>query len=237
MRFFDTFDRDKLLRHVLPRLERALIAWQRGMATDENALMNQITSEFNQERSRKCDIGINGTYYVESELAELHRKGDNQKDRHGSDLALTVTAPDFKKTAFFQFKISSNGVARIEKGQITDAKVVKEVYERAFLFSVDRSNGLIRLESLDKLDVAFGREATKGFSIAKWKGLAQWLVDWLRCVEGKPTRADDPKPVEGLLKRFSLEPRRIAPFTKWELPPEYLPSRAWLDMSIEPKEK
>jgi hypothetical protein len=232
MRFFDAIDQDKLLRQVLPRLSAALESWQRGMAADETALMNQITSEFNSTRARRCDIGRGQVMHVSSELFELHRKGGKQVDRYGSDLALTVTTSGFTKTAFFQFKISKDGTARVERSQIEDAKVVDSVYDRAFVFTVDRDSRLIRLQSIDKLAGEFGTQDSMGFDIDKWENFSEWLLNWLRCRRGKATLDGDAQKIEELLRRFSIASRIERLPSGWELPSEYLPAQSWLETSI-----
>jgi hypothetical protein len=90
--FFQYFDKDKLLRQVLPLISDALDAWQRGMSANEEALMNQITSALNTRRARRCDVGLNGPYLLRTALFDLHRHGPSQTDRYGSDLAVTVTS-------------------------------------------------------------------------------------------------------------------------------------------------
>lgn len=236
MAFFNTFDEDKLLRQVLPRLYRALDDWLQGMAADETALMNQITSEFNPRRSRTCDIGKCGVYSVSSELFELHRRGVDQIDEYGSDVALTIEAPDFTKTAFFQFKISKNDTAQVEAKQVEAAKRMREVFERAFVFTVDRVSGRIRLTPVSDIAGDFGDQKTKGFDINDWEAFSEWLLNWFRCKRGKSTNPDEQRTIEDLLRRFSIARPRRRLDTGWELPDKYLPARSWLETSIKPKE-
>jgi len=236
MKFFDSIDQDKLLKHVLQRLLTALESWQRGMAADETALMNQITSEFNSARARRCDIGRGEVMHVSSELLELHRKGVRQVDRYGSDLALTVTTSGFTKTAFFQFKIAKDGIARVEKSQISDAKAVGSVYGRGFVFVVDRDSGLIRLESLEKIASGFNGKNSIGFDIDKWENFSEWLLSWLRCKRGMATLDGDALKIEELLRRFTIATRIERLPGGWELPSEYLPAKSWLETTIKPTE-
>ena len=81
MNFFQHFDEDKLLRHLLPLILNALNDWGRGMNADEGALMNQITSALNTNRARRCEVGLTGSYLLQTELFDLHRRGPNQTDR------------------------------------------------------------------------------------------------------------------------------------------------------------
>ena len=232
MRFFESIDQDKLLKQVMPRLLDALKSWQRGMASDETALMNQITSKFNSDCARRCDIGHGQIMHVSSELFELHRKGVKQVDRYGSDLGLTVTTQGFTKTAFFQFKIAKSGIARVERQQIEDAKAVGAVSERAFVFAVDSDTGLIRLQSVDKLAAMFDSQASVGFRLAEWENFSEWLLNWLRCKCGKATLNEDSQKIEDLLRRFSIVSRIEESSMDWELPPAYLPSHSWLETTI-----
>lgn len=230
--FFDTFDEDKLLSQVVPRVKHAMDSWRNGMASDETALMNQLTSEFNKKRARKCDIGKAGVYTVSSELFELHRRGLKQVDEYGSDFALTINGPDFIKTAFFQFKISKNNEAKVEAKQIQDAKIITEVFDRSFVFAVDCESGMIRLTPITEIASDFGNQKTKAFDINDWESFSEWLLNWFRCKRGKRTEFDERRKIEDLLRRFSIVTRRPRPLDDWELPKEYLPSKAWLETSI-----
>ena len=234
MNFFDTIDEDKLLNSVLPRLTKSLKAWQLGMAADETALMNQITSTFNYQRARRCEIGIDKTMYVTSELYELHRRGLAQIDRYGSDLALTVEAPGFTKTAFFQFKIAKKDIVRVEKKQIEDAKTVQAVYERGFVFAVDVDSGLMRIESIDKLAPRFSSHQSIGDDIRDWESFSDWLRSWLQCQAGKPTSTQDIPLLETLLTKFSIARKRAGHETKWEVPSGFVPAKARLKTKIAP---
>jgi|GEM_PF-2903120 len=236
MSFFDRFDEDKLLSQVLPRLNYALESWLNGMAADEVSLMNQITSEFNSKRARTCDIGISESYSVSSELFELHRRGTNQVDKFGADLAFTIETPDFTKTAFFQFKIAKNNIARVETKQIDDAKIISEVYERSFVFTVDRNSGKIRITPVSDIAEEFVNLGSKGLDIDKWEAFSEWLLNWLRCKRGKLSDNNDRKKIENLLDNCSISSRRDRFGSYWELPEKYLPAKSWLDTSIKLKE-
>lgn len=204
------------------------------MAADETALMNRITSEFNSERVRKCDIGRSDAIHVSSELFELHRRGVKQVDRYGSDLALTVTSSGFIKTAFFQFKIAKDGVARIEQKQIADAMAVKSVYERGFVFMVDPASKLIRLQPLEKLESQFQGQHSIGFDIDGGESFSEWLLNWFRCKRGKASSADDHLNIEDLLRGFSIASRIARLPKEWELPSEFLPAKSWLETKMHP---
>lgn len=235
--FFDTFDEDKLLQQVLPRVFKALESWKRGMAADETALMNQVTSVFNTEKARNCEIGLNEEFHVKTDLYELHRRGDNQKDRYGSDLGITISSasnPAFTKTAFVQFKISKDGTARIENSQIADAKVLQEVYDRAFVIAVDPNRKVLRTKAVNEISTTASQQTT-GCSLDDWEGFAEWLVNWLRCKRGVESDDSQMRSIERLLQDLSITDSELDLRGEWDLPPEYLPTKSWLRATFKPK--
>lgn len=237
MSFFQHFDEDKLLRHLLPILFDALTNWQSGMNADEGSLMNQITSALNARRARRCDVGLAGPFLLQTEMFDLHRRGPNQTDRFGSDLAVKVTAatsPAFVKTAFFQFKIADGKRVRIEAHQLTDAAEYPPVCERSFCLAVDPTNRTVRVESTAVLKSGF---PTKGEShavaIAKWQHFTHWVLAWLRCAVGPWSSATDQRSIEQLLRMYAItEPQAFA--RNWDIRPDYYPAKAWLSATFKP---
>jgi hypothetical protein len=224
MSFFVLFDEDKLLQHLLPRIYVALVAWQRGMNADEGSLMNQITSSLNSRRARRCDIGLSGSFSLETQFCELHRQGPNQTDLYGSDLAVTVTAPaspTFVKTALLQFKVGERNRVKLEQRQIKDATINKAILDRSFCLAVDQKNKTIRVAPLSSLTSAFSPgNATATLTTELWTRFSEWVLAWLRCSVGpisQPSAADS---IEKLLENYTIkEPELLA--REWDLPPNF----------------
>jgi hypothetical protein len=238
MSFFQYFDEDKLLRHLLPPIFDALNAWRRGMNADEGALMNQITSALNTRRARRCEVGLAGSFLLHTELFELHRRGQNQTDRFGSDLAVTVTAlttASFVKTAFFQFKIVNGNHVKIEAHQLADAVTCPPVFDRSFCIAVDPTNHTIRVGAATVLKSGFPPEAdSKSVATAGWQPFTEWIVAWLRCTVGPWSSPIDQRSVEQLLRRYALaDPESFA--SNWEIRPSYFPAKAWLSATFKPE--
>lgn len=238
MSFFLHFDEDKLLRHLLPPIFDALNAWRRGMNADEGALMNQITSALNTRRARRCEVGLAGSYLLQTELFQLHRRGPKQTDRFGSDLAVTMTSltsPAFVKTAFFQFKIAEDKGAKIEARQLDDAAVYCPVFDRSFCIAVDPTNHTIRVEAVAALKSGFPpRSDSQTVATAKWQPFTEWVLAWLRCTIGPWSSPTDQKSIERLLGRYAVaDPETFA--NHWDIWPDYYPAKAWLSATFRPE--
>lgn len=237
MSFFQHFDEDKLLRHLLPPIFDALDSWQGGMNADEGSLMNQITSALNTRRARRCEVGLSGPFRLQTELFELHRRGPNQTDQFGSDLAVTVTArtnPAFVKTAFFQFKIANSAQVRIETHQLADSAKYQPVFERSFCIAVDPANHTVRVESAATVKSNFrSKVGSQSVATGKWQPFSEWILAWLRCAVGPWSSPIDQRSIEQLLRRYALrDPESFA--SDWDLGPNYYPARAWLSATFEP---
>jgi hypothetical protein len=226
----DTFDADKLLEHVLPRIRNALENWQRGMAADEPSLMNQITSQFSTRRSRTCDVGKLGKLSIETNIYELHRKGPQSKDKFGSDLAITISTEGAQKTCFIQFKCAESDKVKLEHNQLRDASI-HHVDGRAFVLCVNRKNETIRLQLTNKLLESFpsGQDSST-FNTDTWMSFHKWLIDWLSCDVGLPSDTSSGPTIERMLRSFFINTTEN-PFRMWQFPEEYAPSRAWLSVS------
>lgn len=238
MSFFQHFDEDKMLRHLLPPILDALNAWQRGMNADEGSLMNQVTSVLNTPRARRCEIGLTDSYLLQTELFQLHRRGPNQTDKFGSDLAVTVnalTSPSFVKSAFFQFKIAEHGRATIEARQIADAEIHCAVFDRSFCLAVDPTNRTIRVEALAGLKSRFPTDADSQTVVTdKWQPFTEWVLGWLRCKIGPWSQPTDLVSIEQLLRQYTLREPEVLP-ARWEVEPNYYPAKSWLSATFRPR--
>jgi len=231
MNFFQHFDEHKLLQRLMPLLNRALSLWKRGMNADEGSLMNHISGALNTQRARRCNIGIEGSYLLRTNLYELHRQGPKQTDRYGSDLAVTVTSdtsPPFVKTAFFQFKIATRNQVRIEAHQLHEAAVYPDVFERSFCLAVDRRNRTIRVETISQIKANFPDDSTTHtVATDNWLPVDPWVIGWLSCKIGPWSSATKARSIEELLESYAFsDAESVAPI--WDLPRNYFPAREWL---------
>ena len=238
MSFFQHFYEDKFLRHLLPPVFDALNTWQRGMNADEGALMNQVTAALNTPRARRCEIGLADSYLLQTKLFQLHRRGPNQTDKFGSDLAVTVnalTSPSFVKSAFLQFKVAEHGRATIEARQIADAEIHGPVFDRSFCLAVDPTNRTIRVEAVSSLKSRFrANVASQTVVTDKWQPFTEWVLSWLRCKIGQWSSPTDQASIEQLLGQYALREPESLP-ARWEVEPNYYPAKSWLSATFRPQ--
>ncbi len=234
MSLLNHVDFDKVLDIAIYDIRSAITGWLSGQPRDEVALMNRLTEKMGRRR-RGCDVGIEHKVVMICKTSILHRKGVNQVDRFGSDVALSVSlnGTDILKTALFQLKRSSELNLSLEKRQLDDACIDRRTENRSFIFAVDDVRHCIRINSIEPLRSEFNpTQETKTFNSRDWDGLSQWIYNWLSCNIGDPSDPSDQNSVESLLNSFSVEPDQVT----WgyqaehELPDDFLPARSWLHM-------
>lgn len=142
-RFFQIFNHSRVTCYATTQLTNAIQSWLNGFPCDESALMNRVSEGFNEKR-RTCDCAKGSEkYQLRSDLFGLHRQGLISTDEFGSDLAITLYAAGFRKTAVFQFKITSrNSRVVMERRQLDDPHTYTEIGKRAFAFCLDRTTNL-----------------------------------------------------------------------------------------------
>jgi len=222
---------------VLQDVAQAIKDWAAGQPRSEEAFMNQITGRLN--RRRRCDVGLTGPVRIRSQLALLHRKGDKQTDKYGSDLAVTIYIDDvaYVKTALFQIKRSNTYQTSIERDQLEDAMSDSRTSPRAFVLAIDDVRMGIRLQQCGKLLRQFEeKQQTKQFDATDWFSLTQFIFDWFSCDLGPMSDPKDPNSLESLLDAF-----RIPEEEEWKSPwatepvddadlPDTVPAHTWLSL-------
>jgi hypothetical protein len=205
MAISDSIDLDKVVYQTLHDVMAALRGWLSGQPRNEVAFMNHVTGALDRDR-RQCDVGVRTAMRVESDVYLLHRKGKNQVDRYGADLAVTIRIPrlSFVKTAFFQLKRSTDYSVAIERRQLDDASIDPRVGARSFVFAVDEARQGFRIKGISDLLGLYSNEATKKFDASGWSGLTEFLWGWLSCNVGPISKPDDPNSVEQSLDRFRV---------------------------------
>lgn len=230
---------DRLVAALVSEMQAVATSWAQGSPTDEIALLNRITEALNRKH-RKCDVGVNTPIEMTSELFTLHRQGDNQTDKYGADFAVTVDIPTskFKKTALFQLKKSKKYKATLESSQLKDGVIEPQVGKRSFVLAVDEERLGWRVKSVSECLESFSDgTATKQFDTNTWDFLTEWLLKWLKCEVGLPSLQDDKVQVEKMLSLYKIITRSVGyDFNRENFPKDYVPARAWLYLSFEPKE-
>lgn len=217
---------DLIIARLLGMISGAVDGWRRGFPRDETALLNRVTEQLLY--GNRCDVGTIAPCLVRTEIYALHRMHRGRADKFGSDLAVTIEAPEagFKKTAFFQFKIAGRCRAVLTRRQLKEARRIKVIRERAFVFAVDESSDCFRIRGnlpcLREIPHAHEQET---FDILTWTPLSEWVIAWFKCQEGKLTVSSDPCPPEKYLEGYRLG--------NWEKtvherkPDDFLPARVW----------
>jgi hypothetical protein len=194
---------DRVLEALLDDMAKATDGWANGSPLDEMALMNRITEKLTRKR-RRCDVGAEFPVELHAEFFDLHRRGEAQVDKFGSDLAVTVQIPSdgFVKTAFFQLKVSRDYQATLNINQLDQAAVIR-VAERSFVLAVDAKRFGYRVKSLGECrsEIPTGH-ATKQFDTSEWEFLVQWILAWFQCERGPASEPNDPHGPETLLENY-----------------------------------
>lgn len=240
MTFPVSLDPDKVITAALSAMDRAIDGWLEGGLTTEEPLMSRLIEQITQ-RHRRCDVGRVDPVTMHGQVALLHRRGKQQRDLHGSDLALTIDVPaeGFRKTALFQLKVCEEYDLRLEKQQLLDTRVDPRVAERAFVLAVDRTHKVSRFDTTKNQIESLGQAASIGVDCSKWDGLAQWLPKWLACQVGAPsdTKALDSieKALQPLVVRVEAPRGKVIP-VPWAgepsrgLPDNFVTPAAWLQL-------
>lgn len=177
--------------HFLRKLAAAHRQFGRGLLLNEEPLMSHVCAQTHRIERRSV-FGF--PIQVNSQAAVLHRKGINQTDKFGCDIAWTVRAFSGKrpwyKTAFFQLKmitLAGKGKARrvdVERKQIDDANR-PGFWERAFAVAVDPDSCEAFVAPLAGLPSLAIPKMRVQCSTKPWLPIDLWMCRWLCCLEGK----------------------------------------------------
>ena len=244
MSFPEALDFDRIMLATLQGVTKAVREWLSGLPITEEPLMNRLTAEFTRRR-RQCDVGAAVPMTMSSQVAFLHRQGDDQSDSYGADLAITVDVATlrFRKTALFQLKVSDAFSVRLERRQLERATMLPIIHDRSFILVAEKARACNRVNlAAAALDLFRNGADTATCNCADWLTLGQWLIRWMSCEVGGIGSIDDPSGIEPLLQRFVVEPDQ-----DWEHPwpeaegtieyPEGLrPAKVWLAMFFTPME-
>lgn len=182
---------------------------------------------------------------VDSSTYVLHRKGTNQTDKFGADLAVTLdVSRTWRKTAIFQLKKSNGYKVGLDGDDLKAASEDLLIAERSFVLAVDEERLGVRIEKVVGLNSKLQGSGQKSmtFDTNTWRFLHEWLDEWLRCELAPPSPTDGSPGVEGLLESFRVEPIEDDDEVYFERSDvsrlELIPARAWLRVFVhEPKQQ
>lgn len=240
MSLLQEIDFDKLIVPVLRNTAGAVTGWLNGVPQNESSLVNRITEALDSHHS--CYGVTYSESWIEIKKYLLDRRGPNNTDLYGSDLAITVEviSPDahLAKTAFIQAKIGDDQTVIIEGRQLDDALVNSFTARRSFTLAADRvRTGALRFESVAAIKSIFpAGQKTAQLSTRHWMPVSRWLYEWLSCSVGEPSDTADPRSPENILAavvRMVETPRVDVDdvLREFDLPDVSLP-RAWLHYVI-----
>jgi hypothetical protein len=223
------------VRIVLEDIKAATAAWIKGQPHSEEALMNQLTGRLSRRR-KGCDVGLRGPVNATAQVALLHRKGVNNTDKYGADLAVTIRVDNdrYMKTALFQLKRGSCYQVIVESQQLQDAYMDKRLGDRSFVLAIDDNRLGIHIKDVKTLLAVKGDQKTKTHSFHDWTFLTKWLYDWLSCEVGPVSDFNDSNGVEPLLESYVVdEQNRESPWGSItsesdQLQNDVIPARVWL---------
>ncbi|MDU8672269.1 hypothetical protein [Paenibacillus polymyxa] len=228
---------DQILAVLLKEIQNETRKWLIGRPCSEEAFLNRLTEVL--AKRRKCDVGTTEVYKVEVEQHILHRKGKNQTDKYGSDLAVTISIPylKFSKTALLQLKKSENYKTQLLRDQIQQASQFEPIKQRSFVMTIDEVRGGIKVNSITSIekDIPVG-QASKTFECEEWDALSEWIIKWMSCKVGAGNASSDPMPIERLLKKQiinddnmgQLELDDIYDSNEFELPENFFMTKTWI---------
>jgi hypothetical protein len=182
---------------------------------------------------------------VDSSTYVLHRKGKNQTDKYGADLAVTLDVDGiWRKTVIFQLKKSNGYKVGLNGDDLKAASEDPLIAERSFVLAIDEERLGVRIAKVEGLSTKLEESGQKSmtFDTNTWRFLHEWLVEWLRCGLAPQSPTDGDPGVEGLLDAFRVEP--IEDEEEYYFQPadvrhlESVPARAWLQtFAHEPKQQ
>ncbi len=122
-------------------------------------------------------------------MLSLHRRGPNQTDQYGSDIAVTLSIEraSYLKTALLQLKRTENDRVELRKDQINDASA-PGILERSFAVGIDPLSRDIRISPLAPIIPQWSGRDTVRIDPTGWSGFVEWLVGWVKCDVGTPSR-------------------------------------------------
>lgn len=240
MNLLQEIDFDKAVLPILKDFAEEISEWLKGSPTNESALTNRLTEVLGKSR-RRCDIGVNPDTSLNIEHYLLDRRGPQNTDLFGSDIAVTVRVKtpdrDMIKTALIQLKVSENFSVELEGRQLTDAIINSVTQNISFILAVDREQrGAMRVSFAQTLHKAFpSGQKTHRFDSSNWSPFALWLHEWLSCHIGAPSDPKDSRSIEKILERL-LPQIRLSQITPEEILREMdlktIPTRHWVRFTL-----
>jgi hypothetical protein len=238
--FSQVFFQDDAVYSALNQVREATRRWINSSLHNEAILLNEVSDALLEVASKKCRSPIYLDMDVSASRTILDRKGKNNRDLFGADLAVTLSL--FKdeqlikqRTALFQLKVGARQGTTVE--YTLDVRQIylvghnKHSIGRWFMAVCD-NEGIWNLaaervvaEKLTELQlskVPFSHEADRKQALQvadSWSSMAEWTLDWLSGAQGTDSDLGDPKRLEEVLTQLRKKEQETG--KSWETGDEF----------------
>jgi len=221
--FSQVFFADEAVLSALLRVKEATSRWIKSSTKTEAVLLNEVSDALLAVASNNCRSQIYPTLEVSASRTILDRKGMNNRDLFGADLAVTLSLYEDEqlikqRTALFQLKVGKREGSKVQYSldvrQIYTVGHNKHSLGRWFMTVCD-NHGIWNLaaerlvaEYLSEKEltkVPFPQKADRDVTLQvgeSWSSIAQWTLDWLAGAQGEDSDLSDSKRLETVLSEL-----------------------------------
>lgn len=221
--FSQIFFQDDAVYFALNQVKEATRRWINSSLHNEAVLLNEVSDALLEIASNKCRSKIYPDMDVSASRTILDRKGKNNQDLFGADLAVTLSLFEGEqlikqRTALFQLKVGARQGTAVE--YTLDVKQIYSVGHNKYsigrwFIAVCDNAGIWNLatervvaEKLTELQlskVAFSQAVDRKQALQvgdSWSSMAEWMLDWLSGAQGTDSDLGDPKRLEEVLSQL-----------------------------------
>lgn len=221
--FSQVFFQDDAVYIALNQVKEATRRWINSSLHNEAVLLNEVSDALLKVASNKCRSQIYPDMDVSASRTILDRKGTNNQDLFGADLAVTLSLFEGEqlikqRTALFQLKVGARQGATVkytlDVRQIYLVGHNKHSIGRWFIavcdnegiwnFAAERvvAEKLTELQ-LSKVPYSHAADRKQALQVAdSWSSMAEWTLDWLSGAQGTDSDLGDPKRLEEVLSQL-----------------------------------
>jgi hypothetical protein len=221
--FLQVFFQDEAVYSALNQVKAATSRWINSSLHNEAVLLDEVSKALLDVASNKCRSQIYPDMDVSASRTILDRKGKNNQDLFGADLAVTLSLFEGElllkqRTALFQLKVGAR--------QGTTVKYTLDVRQIYLVGHNKHSNGRwfiavcdnegiwnlaaerVVAEELTELQLSKGQfphadDRKQALQVAdSWSSVAEWTLDWLSGAQGTDSDLGDSKRLEEVLSQL-----------------------------------
>lgn len=223
--FTQVFFEDDVVSSALNQIKFATKGWIDSSLRNETVLLNNISDALLKVASNKCQSQIYSDMDVSASRTILDRKGDNNQDKFGADLAVTLSLFEKEelikqRTALFQLKVGERKGSTVKF--LLDVRQIYRVGHNRhsmgrWFMGVCDNTGVWKFASerlvaegltQQQLETAaFPNAADRKQSLQveqSWSSIAEWTLDWLSGAQGEDSDLSNPQRLEAVLSQIRL---------------------------------